>query len=164
MIRDRIIFDIQDELKERLLRETENPTLEKVIEMCRAAEISKKQIKTLQGEIPNDAIKKRHIGVIRVLLIIGAIRLLVTSDTKKENPKRPESSSHSSMGASSTPHRYQPAHAGNRKRQKEFNCNKCGTRHVQNYCPAYGKNAKYARNIIISQNNVSTIRKCMMLT
>ena len=61
MIRDRIIFGIKDEqIKERLLRESENPTLERVIDMCRAAEISKQQIKTLQGEIPVDVIKKKQ--------------------------------------------------------------------------------------------------------
>ena len=61
MIRDQIIFGIKDEqIKERLLREVENPTLERVIEMCRAAEISKQQIKTLQGEIPVDASKKKQ--------------------------------------------------------------------------------------------------------
>ena len=143
MIRDRIIFGIQDErLKERLLRETENPTLEKAIEMCRAAEISKKQIKTLQGEIPVDAIKKRHDRGNSGASGHRSNPAPGNFGHKKENPKRSESSSHSSMGASSTPHRYQPAHAGNRKRQKEFNCNKCGTRHVQNYCPAYGKKCK----------------------
>ena len=61
MIRDRIIFGIKEEqIKERLLRESENPTLERIIEMCRATEISKQQIKTLQGEIPVDAIKKKQ--------------------------------------------------------------------------------------------------------
>ena len=44
MIRYRIIFGITDErLGVRLLRETDCPTLEKVTEMCRAAEISKKK-------------------------------------------------------------------------------------------------------------------------
>ena len=45
MIRDRIIFGIKDErLRERLLRDSENPDLERVIDLCRAAECSKNQM------------------------------------------------------------------------------------------------------------------------
>lgn len=60
LIRDKIIIGIRDSvLQERLLRET-NLTLEKSIEICRAYEISKQQVKTLQqnSEMNVNAIKK----------------------------------------------------------------------------------------------------------
>lgn len=47
MIRDKIVFSISDQrLKERLLRET-NLTLEKTVDICRAAEAAKTQIQAM---------------------------------------------------------------------------------------------------------------------
>ena len=49
LIRDRIVFGVSDtRLKERLLRESSDLTLEKAASLCRAAEASAKQRKELQ--------------------------------------------------------------------------------------------------------------------
>ncbi|KAJ8981588.1 hypothetical protein NQ317_002616 [Molorchus minor] len=57
MIRDRIVIEINDEnLQERMLRTT-NLDLKKAIDCCRAAEVSKKQAKSLQ-EKTVDAVQK----------------------------------------------------------------------------------------------------------
>ena len=49
MIRDRIVFGVSDtRLKERLLRESSELSLEKAASLCRAAEASKSQLKELQ--------------------------------------------------------------------------------------------------------------------
>ena len=51
MIRDRIVFGVTDiRLKERLLRESSELTLEKAASLCRAAETSAKQLKELRKE------------------------------------------------------------------------------------------------------------------
>jgi len=78
MIRDRIIFGIKDErLRERLLRDSENPdlerviylrraaecsknpNLERVIDLCRAAECSKNQMKEIKGDHQIEIVQKR---------------------------------------------------------------------------------------------------------
>ena len=51
MIRDRIVFGVSDiRLKERLLRESSELTLEKAASLCRAAEESAKQLKELRKQ------------------------------------------------------------------------------------------------------------------
>ena len=51
MIRDRIVFGVTDiRLKERLLRESSELTLEKAASLCRAAEASAKQLKELRKQ------------------------------------------------------------------------------------------------------------------
>lgn len=60
MIRDKIVFSISDQrLKERLLRET-NLTLEKTVDICRAAEAAKTQIQAMGEQNKTvHAIKKK---------------------------------------------------------------------------------------------------------
>lgn len=60
MIRDKIVFSISDQrLKERLLRET-NLTLEKTVDICRAAEAAKTQIQAMGEQSKTvHAIKKK---------------------------------------------------------------------------------------------------------
>ena len=49
-IRDKMVFGIRDErVKERLLREP-NLSLEKVLDLCRAAEATKQQVQTMTKE------------------------------------------------------------------------------------------------------------------
>ena len=49
MIRDKIVFSTKEKaVKERLLRETDT-TLKKVLYFCRSAEITKKEIQTMQS-------------------------------------------------------------------------------------------------------------------
>ncbi|CAB4026124.1 Hypothetical predicted protein [Paramuricea clavata] len=51
MVRDRIVFGVSDiRLKERLLRESSELTLEKAASLCRAAEESAKQLKELRKQ------------------------------------------------------------------------------------------------------------------
>ena len=120
MIRDRIIFGIHDErLRERLLRESDNPTLEKVVDMCRAAEASKKQLKTIKGEAQVDAItKKPHIK-----------DRFPATQTKQKRFTPP---------ASSRPMQ-------KFTKEKTFDCNKCGNNHKPNSCPAYGKQCRLCK-------------------
>lgn len=60
MIRDRIVLGIRDKmLQERLLR-IEDLNLQKAVDCCRTAEISKLQAKNLQGEKPEiDSLRKK---------------------------------------------------------------------------------------------------------
>ncbi|XP_068726228.1 uncharacterized protein [Montipora capricornis] len=63
LIRDRIVFGVSStRLKERLLRESSDLTLEKAVSLCRAAEASAKQLKELQTleKVPVHAIKPRN--------------------------------------------------------------------------------------------------------
>ncbi|MES9901692.1 MAG: RNase H-like domain-containing protein, partial [Sedimenticola sp.] len=117
MIRDRVIFGIWDErLKERMLRESENPTLENVINMCRAAEASKNQLKTLKGE-------QAEVHVVRKK------QQFVPKNAGQVN-KRPESHDQ----APKYPYRNMK-----KKQPKTYKCQKCGTTHAQYSCPAFGK-------------------------
>ena len=60
MICDRIIFSIKEErLRERLLRDSENPDLERVIDLCRAAEFQQNQLKEIKGDQKIDVVQKR---------------------------------------------------------------------------------------------------------
>ena len=60
MIHDRLIFGIKDErLRERLLRDSENPDLERVIDLCRAVECSKNQMKEIKGDHQIEIVQKR---------------------------------------------------------------------------------------------------------
>ena len=97
MIRDRIVFGVSDTpLKERLLRESSDLTLEKAASLCRAAEASKTQLKELQTS------EKKPVYVV------------------KPKPK--------------------PKHSVNTPRQQQqFNCRKCGTKHLPRSCPAFGR-------------------------
>ncbi|XP_069136748.1 uncharacterized protein [Argopecten irradians] len=59
MIRDRLIFGIDNtRLKERLLRDSADPTLDRVVEICRASEASARQIKEISepGSSPGMAV------------------------------------------------------------------------------------------------------------
>ena len=63
LIRDRIVFGVSDtRLKERLLRESSDLTLEKAASLCRAAEASAKQLKEVQTseKVPVHAVKPRN--------------------------------------------------------------------------------------------------------
>ena len=60
LIRDRIVCGIKNQsLKERFLRETDL-TLTKAVDICRAAEVSRKQVKALGDKSPVnvDALRK----------------------------------------------------------------------------------------------------------
>ncbi|XP_048759591.2 uncharacterized protein K02A2.6-like [Ostrea edulis] len=116
MIRDRIIFGIQDErLRERLLRKSDNPTLEKVVDMCRAAEASKKQLKAIKGEAQVDAISKK-------------------SHTKEHFPVAQTKQKKFTSTVSKPLHKLY--------KEKTFDCKKCGNNHKPNSCPAYGKKCR----------------------
>ena len=61
LMRDRIIFDItNDHLRDRLLQESEQ-MLEKVVDLCWAAEANNKQTKTIhtQSDVQTDALLKK---------------------------------------------------------------------------------------------------------
>lgn len=138
MIRDRIIFGITDDrLKERLLRESDH-TLEKVIDVCRAAEASKKQIKTIQAhsDVQIDSLTKKKEA--------PRHSRQNSYDTPRQN--FPNSLGAKSQGgpinrpqfAKSQSAKYKP----NKHYEKDINCKKCGNRHKQNSCPAYGKKCR----------------------
>jgi hypothetical protein len=62
MLRDKLVFAIRDiAVKERLLRES-GLTLKKALELCRAAESSKQQIRAMQGDA-NAAVDVHPVGV-----------------------------------------------------------------------------------------------------
>ena len=102
MIRDRIVFGVSDtRLKERLLRETSDLTLEKAASLCTAAEVSENQLK----ELNSSETKPVH---------------AVKSKSKQKPWKKP-------------------------RQQQDFNCNKCGTKHLSKACPAFGRLVCFAK-------------------
>ena len=117
LLRDRILFGITDcTVRERLLR-VQNLTLKKTLDICRAAEMSQKQLKEvedLQGEQVNSLrhYKPRH------------PRKRKTKQSQQTYPRKPPTST----GTRGT---------GN----KQSECKYCGRLHEfkKEICPAYGK-------------------------
>ena len=100
MVRDRILFGVSDtRLKERLLHESSDLTLEKAASLCRAAEASKNQLKELQ-----------------------------TSEKKPAHVVKPKTKPKLSVNTW--------------RRQQQFNCRKCLTKHLPRSCPATPKCAR----------------------
>jgi len=63
MLRDKLVFAFKDvAVKERLLRET-GLTLKKAVDLCRAAESSKQQIRAMTGEGAHAAVNVHPVGV-----------------------------------------------------------------------------------------------------
>ena len=110
LIRDRIVYGVRSQtLKERLVRETEL-TLEKAINICKATEASKEQIRSLGDGKPNniDALKKKSFKK--------------TWKSKSDRDRTQESK-----------------HERNFKRKSDKNCGNCGRKHPPKACFAYGK-------------------------
>lgn len=112
LIRDRIVCGVKsDEVRARLLRDPDL-SLQKAIDICRAAETSETQLKSLAEEKPIDFVQKR--GNFKAKL--------------KQNKK----------GSTTQQHGVQPIKQPN-KESVVFNCRKCGYRHEKKKCPAFGK-------------------------
>lgn len=119
MIRDKIVFSTkQVPLKERLLRERDL-TLVKAMDMSRAAETSREQLKTMQPE--------KEVHVVK---------------HKKRVKDIPNIRSAQNKGRSQNLYPNNGSAADNNPTEKHvriFQCRNCGTKHGRRACPAYGK-------------------------
>ena len=119
ILRDRLVFGIRDtKVRESLLRE-KNLSLEKTDEICRAAEITRSQLQTmeqLQAEQPTT-----------IHAFTNQNRKFI--DRRSAAGRREESST-------------EPMQKGFQKsnfRHTKRTCEKCGLRHEPKACPAFGK-------------------------
>ena len=113
LIRDRIVCGVSSEkIKERLLRERDL-TLDKAIDLCRAEEKSKTQLKCISEEVSAD------------LLLVHAIN---------PRPKRQPTVSHGSL-----PNEEAGAVKPISNQHPTSICRNCGYQHKRDKCPAFGK-------------------------
>lgn len=112
MIRDRVVIGIRNrENQERLLRMPQL-TLNKAIDVCRAGEISKSQVKVLHSESSTDSISRNN-------------RNMPLNANRSDRP--------------SQEHIRNKVTATQFNNNEQFKCNKCNLRHCARKCPAYGK-------------------------
>ena len=113
LIRDRIVCGVSSEkIKERLLRERDL-TLDKAIDLCRAEEQSKTQLKCISEEVSAD------------LSLVHAIN---------PRPKRQPTVSHGSL-----PNEEAGAVKPISNQHPTSICRNCGYQHKRDKCPAFGK-------------------------
>ena len=138
LIKDRIISGISDSrLKNRLLRE-ENLTLQKCVDICKAAELAEIQISTMKSE-ENKKIEE-----------ISAKNKDYKNKNKEKNFKgRPLQKSKTGSSERGT----QPSRDSRKRAQatrddvtrgrqgqlQASDCTRCGRQHMPRQCPAYGK-------------------------
>lgn len=113
MIRDKIVFSVQEKtLKERLLRE-EGLTLAKTKDICLAFEVTQTEVKSMaQSNTPAAETKDLH-----------------TLSHNKPKPKRHSTRAHQKQQSS-------PQVSSSQYQNK---CSRCGTSHKPRKCPAYGQ-------------------------
>ena len=112
MIRDHIVFTCQDtRLKERLLRES-NLSLAKAIAICRAAEATREQIKTLNAD-------QRQMQIASPSNVCTVQRL----DKKKRFNNQPTASAHNNSRSSCR--NCGRSHASGECRAKNVECRAC---------------------------------------
>ena len=130
IIRDRIVIGISDkQIQERLLRETEL-TLQKTIEICRAAEISKTQSDIIERKTDVHLINKRNSFSDGVSSSPGSFKLA--------KPKLGNSPSQGNSAARKL---------NSSKDNFVYLCKKCGTQHRRAECPAYGKMCRSCKGL-----------------
>ena len=116
MIRDKIVFSVHDErVKERLLRESDL-SLSKALDVCRAAETTRAQLKAMTSEGKSEA---------KVNIVKQRSQFSKDSHRAGGRGNRGSSSSRGKPGP--------PAAQGN------IQCKYCGRSHPAKSCPAYGK-------------------------
>lgn len=151
LIKDSVICGIIDQdLKQRLLRE-ENLTLDKCINICKAAELSQTQLKTIEAENKVNVVK-------------------VTPNQNQQNHKKrgkqqggKNQNETQPRGASQS---FQPSSAKSsqqRQQQQRKPCHRCNKFHPMNQCPAWGKKCSSCGKqnhfaYVCKFNNVNTIQ------
>ena len=119
MIRDNIVFSVNDErVKERLLRESDL-SLSKALDVCRAAETTRAQLKAMTSEAKVDVVRQRSQTFSQDSHIGGR------GKTNRGPNKYTASSSRGKQGPPAT--------------QVNIQCKYCCRSHPAKSCPAYGK-------------------------
>ncbi|XP_039870493.1 uncharacterized protein LOC120723214 [Simochromis diagramma] len=114
LIRDRVVCGItSDAMRERLLRE-DDITLEKVVQLCIAAETTKAQIKQMHEEDHNAQVSAHESKD------VDAVRHKQTCKKDRQSKMK----------------------LNDKDQASTFNCKRCGTKHALRQCPAYGKQCK----------------------
>jgi hypothetical protein len=150
LIKDRLVLGIRDKnVKDRLLR-TKNLDLVKAVEICKAAEITNKQMEilcTTSGRRTDEfqsvmGVRKTEDGQKRV-------QRQGTASGRDRDGKREEASSRQ-RGAHFKNHQQTQISSNNFNADNKqsfdannmYNCNRCGSLHKQRECKAYGKKCK----------------------
>ena len=102
-----------DKVRDRLLREGSELTLEKSIDICRSNKVTQQQMKLFHGECEVNSLNKRQ------------------AEQNNKNHKRALSSDGKWKG--------KQRQAGNTEKGNSEECRNCGRRHEVRNCPAYGK-------------------------
>lgn len=122
MIRDRIVFGVRDvRMKERMLRDSPDLTLQKAVDMCRAAETTQAQMKTMQAAATAGTSSGGH-GSERVTSVHAMAAARPTSRSAETNYRKDA--------------KFESA---------KFDCGKCGFSHKPRSCPAFGKSCAYCK-------------------
>ncbi|XP_068916131.1 uncharacterized protein NfI isoform X3 [Tenebrio molitor] len=150
LIKDRLVLGIRDKnVKDRLLR-TKNLDLVKAVEICKAAEITNKQMEilcTTSGRRTDEfqsvmGVRKTEDGQKRV-------QRQGTASGRDRDGKREEASSRQ-RGAHFKNHQQTQISSNNFNADNKqsfdanymYNCNRCGSLHKPRECKAYGKKCK----------------------
>jgi len=120
MIRDKIVFSVAEKgLKERLLRE-HNISLTKTLSLCRAFEVAKRELSTMDTS-PKQPSREEKTKSVEAMTKRGW-----SKQSSRQTPQSSNSNEHSSQAMAS-------------EVATDRRCGRCGRFHRPNNCPAYGK-------------------------
>ncbi|XP_057679220.1 uncharacterized protein K02A2.6 isoform X2 [Corythoichthys intestinalis] len=136
MIREKRVFTVPDvRVKERLLREMDL-TLDKAVDICRAAEVAKSQLRAMRSAQPEASVEALH----KVAASSEKGRVGMTRQIRPPIKSRPQAANGDT-------------------------CRKCGGTHKPRQCPAFGvlchncnKKNHYAKVCSSSQKRGATVR------
>jgi hypothetical protein len=118
MLRDRIVVGIKDQRVQQRLLEIRDLTLERAVEICRSAELSREHARLLtKSPVP----------------VVDAIQRKVPLQPKK------------SMLQPSPKAKYYNSNNFSLPPRRTYLCKKCNTEHGQRECPAYGKQCEHCK-------------------
>lgn len=118
MIRDKIVIGVQDQRTQQKLLEVKDLTLEKAVDICRSAELSREFVKTL------------HNPEVHAVQSERMVQRGQQSNKAKYYNNYKTSQSQSSNDKNNQAVRYNKSF---------YHCKKCNTEHGPRQCPAYGK-------------------------
>jgi hypothetical protein len=117
MIRDKIVIGVQDRRTQQKLLEVKDLTLEKAVDICRSAELSREFVKTLSN--PE----------------VHAMR----SERVEQHGQQSKAKYFNNNYKTSQPHFSSEKDNKARYNKSFYHCKKCNTEHGPRQCPAYGK-------------------------
>ncbi|KAJ3650090.1 hypothetical protein Zmor_021798 [Zophobas morio] len=144
LIKDRLVLGIKENsVKDRLLR-TKNLELVKAIEICKAAEITRRQLQVISEGTSRMSENETEDEIMRVR------RTNQREAMQHVNPRKEEREAYSSSAGvrqrraqnTGTNHHQQRQKISVTSKNNKFNCNKCGYFHSLRDCQAFGKKCR----------------------